>query len=115
MLAFIKVAYLFFDFYNVLDLVVFSIAGFAFDQRVPPNRLALGLLLALSAFALCLFIVLSLGYSYIVHGFGTSYAVSLILIPVAMFIGVIVRSKRFSEKSYVNSGPAFKDLAYQEW
>lgn len=93
-LAFIKVIYLFFDFYNILDLVIFSIAGFAFGLRVPPNRVALGLLLALPACVLCLFFVLRLGYSSIVQGVGTSYAISLIVIPLATFIGIIIRQKR---------------------
>ncbi len=98
MLALIKVIYLFFDFYNVLDLVIFSIAGFAFGLRVPPNSLALGLLLALPAFALCLSIVLNLGYSSIVQGVGTSYAISLIVIPLATFIGIIIRQKRSQKR-----------------
>ncbi len=98
MLALIKVIYLFFDFYNVLDLVIFSIAGFAFGLRVPPNSLALGLLLALPAFALCLFFVLRLGYSSIVEGVGTAYAISLIVIPLATFIGIIIRQKRSQKR-----------------
>jgi len=97
-LALIKIIYLFFDFYNVLDLVIFSIAGFAFGLRVPPNSLALGLLLALPAFALCLFFVLRLGYSSIVQGVGTSYAISLIVIPLATFIGIIIRQKRSQKR-----------------
>ena len=98
MLALIKVIYSFFDFYNVLDLVIFSIAGFAFGLRVPPNRLAFGLLLALPAFALCLFFVLMLGYSSIVQGVGTAYAISLIVIPLATFIGIIIRQKRSQKR-----------------
>jgi hypothetical protein len=94
MLAFIKIIYLFFDFYNILDLVVFSIAGFAFGRRVPSNRLALGFLLALPAFVLCLFFVLRLGYASIVQGVGTSYIISLILIPLATFVGIAIRLKR---------------------
>ena len=98
MLALLKVVYLFFDVYNVLDLIVFSIAGFAFGRRVPPNRIVLGLLLALPAFSLCLFFVLRLGYSSIEQGVGTSYVVSLILIPLATFIGINVRLKRYQKK-----------------
>ena len=97
-LALIKVIYLFFDFYNVLDLIVFSIAGFVFGLRVPPNRLAFGLLLALPPFVLCLFFVLRLGYSSIVQGVGTSYAISLIVIPLATFIGIIFRQKLSQKK-----------------
>ena len=99
MLALIKVIYLFFDFYNVLDLVIFSLAGFAFGRRVPPNSLALGLLLALPAFALCLAFVLKLGYSSIVQGVGTSFAISLIVIPLATFIGIIIRQKRSQKRA----------------
>lgn len=98
LLAFIKIIYLFFDFYNILDIVVFSIAGFALGPKVPPNRLALGGLLALPAFLLCLILVLRLGYSPLLQGVGTSYALSLILIPLATYIGIMIRLKHYKNK-----------------
>jgi hypothetical protein len=48
----------------------------------------------LPAFALCLFLVMKLGYSSIMDGVGTSYAISLIVIPVATGIGIFINAKR---------------------
>ncbi|ULQ53375.1 hypothetical protein [Flavihumibacter fluvii] len=98
-LAVIKLVFIFFDFYNILDFVVFLAAGIIFGGKVPSNRLALGLLLSLPAFALCLLFVINLGYSSIVNGIGTSYAVSLIVIPVATCIGVFINAKRALRRS----------------
>jgi peptidoglycan/LPS O-acetylase OafA/YrhL len=94
MLAMIKLFYSFFDFYNILDVVVFLAAGIILGGKVPSKRWVLVLLLALPAFTLCLLFVLRLGYSSIVNGVGTSFAVSLILIPVATSIGVFINAKR---------------------
>ena len=94
LLAFFKIVYLFFDFYNILDFVVFLTAGFLLGGKVPPNRWALGLLLSLPAFTLCLLIVIKLGYTSIVNGIGTAYLVSLIVIPVATSIGIFINAKR---------------------
>jgi hypothetical protein len=93
-LAIIKIVYLFFDPYNILDFIVFLAAGIMLGGKVPSNRRFLGLLLALPAFALCLFFVIRNGYSSIMHGIGTSYAISLIVIPVATSIGIFINAKR---------------------
>ncbi|MEJ7695033.1 hypothetical protein [Daejeonella sp.] len=95
-LALIKVVYLIFDFYNVLDLVIWSFAGYAFGLKVPRQNIAPGL----PTFAICLFFVLKLGYSPLLQGVGTAYAISLIAIPLATLIGIIIRQKR-SEKRVV--------------
>jgi len=96
-LALLKAIYLFLDFYNILDLVVFLSAGFVLGERIPSNRFAIGLLLSLPAFILCLLFVVNLGYSQIVDGVGTSFAVSLILIPLSTAIGIFAKhaSKRY--------------------
>ena len=93
-LAVIKLIYLFFEPYNILDFIVFLAAGIMLGGKVPPNRRFLGLLLALPAFALCLFLVIRIGYSSIMNGVGTSYAISLIVIPVATSIGIYINAKR---------------------
>jgi hypothetical protein len=91
-LAMIKLVYLFFDFYNILDFVVFLAAGVILGRKVSSNRWVLGLFLSLPAFALCLFFVINLGYTSIVNGVGTSYAVSLLVIPMATSIGVFINA-----------------------
>jgi len=98
-LALFKLIYLFLDFYNVLDLVVFAIAGFAFGHKVPSANKALGLLLALPAFVLCLFFVINLGYSSITKGVGTAYAISLFAIPAATLLGIYLRQRRDRKKA----------------
>jgi hypothetical protein len=99
LLALVKGVYLFLDFNIVLDVVVFFIAGFTIGGKIARNRPILGLSLAIPAFILCLFFVLRLGYSSIVQGVGTSFAVSLIVIPLATYIGVFLRSKRAERRS----------------
>jgi hypothetical protein len=99
LLAMAKLIYSFFDFYNILDIVVFLIAGFIIGGKIPSNQWPLGLLLTLPTIALCLFFVINLGYSSIVKGVGTAYAVSLIVIPLAAGIGLFIRSKRTIRKS----------------
>ena len=94
LLAIFKIVYFFFDFYNILDFIVFLTAGFLLGGKVPPNRWALGLLLSLPAFTLCLLIVIKLGYTSIVNGIGIAYLVSLIVIPVATSIGIFINAKR---------------------
>lgn len=99
LLALAKIIYLFFDFYNILDLVVFFGAGFTLSRKVTTKRLTAGVLLFLPAFALSLFFVIRLGYSSISQGIGTSFAVSLVVIPLATFIGITIGAKRANHKS----------------
>ena len=99
MLAAIKLVYLFFDSYNILDFVAFLAAGIILGGKIPSNRLVSGLLLSLPAFILCLLFVINLGYSSIVKGIGTSYAVSLIVIPVATSLGIFIHTKLALRKS----------------
>src|SRR5215203_534505 len=98
MLALFKVVYLFFDFYNVMDVIVFGIAGFLLSGKMAAGQKLLVLLAALPAFLLSLFFVLRVGYESILKGVGTSFAISLMVIPVATYIGVFIRSKRDERK-----------------
>ena len=93
-LAVIKIVYLFFDPFNILDFIVFLAAGYMLGGKVPANRRYLGLMLAVPTFALCLYFVVNNGYTSIMNGIGTSYAISLIVIPVATYIGVLIKAKR---------------------
>ena len=99
MLAAFKFVYLFFDPYGILDVIVFLTAGIILAARVPLNRKALGLLLSLPAFLLCLFFVWNVGLTSIRNGIGSSFAISLIVIPVATILGVLIGAKRLAGKS----------------
>lgn len=92
-LAAVKIVSIFFDSYNIIDFVLFLAAGIMFGGKIPPHKWAWGLLMSLPAFALCLLLVINLGYSSIINGIGTSFAVSLIVIPVATSIGILIRVK----------------------
>jgi hypothetical protein len=99
-LAVAKLVYLFFDPYNILDLIVFAGAGVVLGGKVPAGKRSLGLLLCLPTFLLCLAIVINLGYTSIVNGIGTSYAISLIVLPVATVIGLFINAKLAFRKSF---------------
>lgn len=88
-----KLVYLFFDVYNIFDFVVFAAAGISLGGKVPSKQKVMGLLLCLPTVALCLFFIINLGYKSIVNGVGTSYAISLIVIPVATSIGLYINAK----------------------
>ena len=94
LLTIFKVVYFFFNYYGVIDIVVFLSAGLAVGRKVASNRWLWGLLLSLPAFAFSLFLVMRISYSSIVHGVGTLYAVSLLVIPVASCVGIAVSAKR---------------------
>jgi hypothetical protein len=101
-LAVAKLVYLFFDTYNIFDFVIFVAAGIMLGGKVPSKQRLIGLLLCLPAFTLCLFFVINLGYKSIVNGIGTSYAISLIVIPVATIIGLFINTKLALRKSIEN-------------
>jgi hypothetical protein len=91
-LAGIKLIYLFFGINTILDIVVFLVAGFAIGRKVTENRWALTVGLSLPAFLLCLLFVIRLGYQSIIDGVGTSHAISLVVIPIATAVGVLMAS-----------------------
>lgn len=99
LLAAFKMFYLFLDFYNVLDIVVFGITGFIIGGKLAGYRPAFGLLVTLPVVLLCLYFVVRLGYASIMEGVGTSFAVSLILIPLATYVGIFIRIKRMARRS----------------
>lgn len=98
LLAIVKLICSFLDPYNILDVIIFVSAGILFGKIVPRNRMLLGLLLALPACLLCLFFVFNIGYTSIKKGIGTSYAISLIVIPLSTIIGLFIHGKFKSDK-----------------
>ena len=88
-----KIVWLFFNFYNILDLVIFLGAGYLLGSKVAGGRWLWGLLLALPAFALDLKFVSNLSYSNITAGIGTGYVVSLVLAPLAACVGIALGVK----------------------
>ncbi len=102
MLAIVKIIYSFFDFYNVLDLLVFCGAGYAIGLKVWNNRWIWGLWLSFPAQLLCLLFTINLGYTAIINGTGTAYAVSLILMPAAACIGIAIHARRMPGKSSIH-------------
>lgn len=92
-LAGIKLVYSFFAFFYLLDLIVFLVAGILSGAKIPLDQRYLGLFLALPAFALSLFFVMQNGFTSISMGIGTSYAISLAVIPIATGLGILVNKR----------------------
>ncbi len=101
-LAAIKLVYLFIDNYNILDFVVFLAAGILLGGKTPSSRWLSGLMLSLPAITLCLIFLIVNVYSSIVNGVGTSYVISIIIIPLATYIGVFINAKHAFRKSARN-------------
>jgi hypothetical protein len=92
-LCIVKIIYSFFDPYNVLDFIFFFMAGFVISRKLAPLCWAWGLVLATPAFLLCSFFVVNNGFASVMQGIGTSYAISLVIIPLAACIGILTGSK----------------------
>ncbi|QED38794.1 hypothetical protein FK178_14185 [Antarcticibacterium arcticum] len=60
--------------------------------------MAYGLLLVLPACALCVFFMARLGFTSLLDGVGTAYAISLILIPLATISGIYLGNRRLKKK-----------------
>ena len=88
-----KIVWLFLNFFNILDLVIFLGAGYLLSSKVAGGRWLWGLLLALPAIALNSYFVIKLGYSQIINGIGTGYAVALVLAPLAACVGIALGIK----------------------
>ena len=98
LVAVVKIIYSFFPYFNFLDFIVFFIAGYAVG-KITTDRVLIGMSIALPAWFLCLFFVVRMGYSSIMQGVGIMLAVSLIVIPLATYIGILIGSKRASRSS----------------
>jgi CRISPR/Cas system-associated protein Cas5 (RAMP superfamily) len=51
---------------------------------------------------LCLLFVVNLGYSQIINGVGTSFVISLILIPLSTAIGILAKHTQKKYRKKVN-------------
>ncbi|HSN47449.1 MAG TPA: hypothetical protein VLR29_01690, partial [Flavobacterium sp.] len=91
-LAGIKLIYSFFDFTTVLDFIVFIIAGFVIGRMVAEKTWVLTIGLAFPTFLLCVFFLIQIGYQPLSNGVGTSYAWSLLVVPIATCVGIVVAS-----------------------
>lgn len=98
LLAVAKIFYLFFDAYNILDFLIFIVAGFVFGRKLGLKPWAWEIWLALPAMAISAFFVIRLGYDQIISGVGTSFAISILVIPIAACIGFAIGA-RWKKKS----------------
>jgi hypothetical protein len=99
-LAGIKLVYSFFSFFYLLDLIVFFSSGYLFGAKTRMGQRFLGLFLALPAFAMSLLFVIQNGLPSIFAGIGTSHAISLIIIPIATGIGILISSNKSANSSH---------------
>jgi len=96
LLAGAKILFLFFDFFIVLDLFVFFIAGFFLGKKVLGGRWLWGLIIALPSIILNSYFIFNNGFSNIFAGIGTSYLLSLLVVPFSSSLGILVAEKRNS-------------------
>ena len=100
-LAVLKVVYMFFDPSNITDFIVFLTAGYLLGGKVPASKKWLGLLLCLPALALCFLFVIKNGFTAIMNGIGTSYAIAFFVIPAATLLGIYIYTRRRPGKNTV--------------
>jgi hypothetical protein len=92
--VFARIIYLFFDPYGICDVIIFTSTGYWLGNRLPPNRYLYALLLCLPSIVLCLFFAYQNGYSAIINGIGTVFVVSIVVMPIATFIGIFIKRRR---------------------
>lgn len=96
LLAGAKLIFLFFDFFIVLDLLVFFFAGYYLGKKVLGGRWSWGLIIALPSIILNLYFIYNNGFSNIFSGIGTSFLLSLFVVPFSSSLGIMVAEKRNS-------------------
>jgi hypothetical protein len=89
-----SIIYLFFNFYNIMDLLVFFTAGYLLSRKVFGNHWQWGLVLAIPCMLLNAFIVYQQGYANISSGIGTGFLAALFVIPAAACLGMFVGARR---------------------
>ena len=86
LLAPFKLLYSFFPLFNVLDLIVFAIAGLAVGRRGAHWALA-ALLVSVPSMALASYFLVRLGPDQLRHGIGVGWLISLAAMPAAALVG----------------------------
>lgn len=99
LLAVLKVVYMFIDPFNIADFIVFLTAGYLLGGKVPANKKWLGLLLCVPTLVICFLAVKRNGFTAIMNGIGTTYAIAFIVIPAATLLGIYLYTKRTLRKS----------------
>lgn len=75
LLALLKLVYLFFDPYNILDFVAFMCAGMILNKRLHMKRWPQGVLISVPAVLLCFLFLFNIDYVSISNGIGTTYLI----------------------------------------
>ncbi len=89
-----SIIYLFFNYYNIMDLLVFFTMGCLLSRKVYGNHWQWGLVLAIPCMLLNALIVYKQGYANISSGIGTGFLAALFVIPVAACLGMFVAGRR---------------------
>lgn len=99
LIATLKVIYLLFNFYNILDVLVFLSAGYVLGRTISGGYFLWGVVLSLPCMLLDSFFVYRLGFSNVMSGIGTSYLMALAVVPLSACMGVWLR--RWKDYSHI--------------
>jgi hypothetical protein len=91
--AFLRMVYIFFPMFNLLDLVVFGVAGYGVGRTRPKRRWLSFALIILPALAFIGFVLVNLGPQKVAEGVGIGHAYAAVLIPAATGIGLLVSGR----------------------
>lgn len=95
-----KLVYTFFDYYNVIDFVVFCSAGFIINKKLSINKWLHVVPVGLPSMVICLIFLYTIGYDELSKGVGTGYLISLIVIPTATLTGYFASKKIYSPRKF---------------
>ena len=91
--ASLRVAYVFFPFTNLVDVVVFGFAGYALGRTHPTNRWVSFILVVMPAFAFIVVILTVLGPHKLSQGVGIGHLYGAVLIPLAAGLGLLAAGR----------------------
>ena len=97
--AVLRLVCLFFPLMNLVDVVVFGLAGYGVGRTNPTRRWASFLLVVLPALACIAVMLVILGTDKLRNGVGTGHLYGALLIPVAAGVGFLAASR--GEKRFV--------------
>ena len=94
LLAASKIVYLFFNFLNIVDVLVFVGAGYFVGLKVFQRRWQWGFVLAIPCMVFDAIIVYNQGYTNIMAGIGTSFLIALVVVPLSACFGIWLKCKK---------------------
>lgn len=92
-LGVLKLAWSFFPFFNLVDMLVFGSIGAFISRRYESGKMLRLLFSVLPSLILISAIIINLGLNKVLEGIGIGWALSLIIIPGSAFLGSYLQDK----------------------